>query len=247
MADPEQLAVLKKGAIRWNQSMGRGLDKAREHFGAHYRRSISEEKPSRADLTGADLREADLHGAYPSCVDFSEADLSGARFCRAHLDGAYLSMTDLTHADLRGASLTRADLIYADLTGATLDLMDVEWATVGYTTFDGVNLSRVKGLGKLAHCGPSHVDINTIYKSKGEIPHAFLRGAGIPDNFIDYMAYLTGTGIEFYSLFISYSPQDEDFAQRLPADLQDKGIRCWFAPHDMRRGKKVHEQIEIGR
>jgi hypothetical protein len=55
---------------------------------------------------------------------------------------------------------------------------------------------------------------------------------------------LAGTGIEFYSLFISYSIKDQEFAERLHADLQSQGVRCWFAPHGMRSGKKVHEQID---
>lgn len=28
------------------------------------------------------------------------------------------------------------------------------------------------------------------------------------------------------------------------ADLQANGVRCWFAPHHMQPGKKVHEQID---
>jgi hypothetical protein len=34
------------------------------------------------------------------------------------------------------------------------------------------------------------------------------------------------------------------FADRLHADLQAKGVRCWFAPHDIRAGEKIHEQID---
>ena len=31
---------------------------------------------------------------------------------------------------------------------------------------------------------------------------------------------------------------------RLYADLQNSGVRCWFAPHDIQGGKKIHEQLE---
>ena len=27
-------------------------------------------------------------------------------------------------------------------------------------------------------------------------------------------------------------------------DLQNSGVRCWFAPHDIKGGKKIHEQID---
>lgn len=46
------------------------------------------------------------------------------------------------------------------------------------------------------------------------------------------------------SCFVSYSSQDEEFARRLYDDLRDKGVLCWFAPHDIRGGKKLHEQID---
>jgi len=85
-----------------------------------------------------------------------------------------------------------------------------------------------------------------IYKSKGKIPEVFLRGAGVPDNFITYMGSLAGSekAFEFYSCFISYSTKDQAFADRLHADLQAKGVRCWFAPHDVKAGRKLHEQID---
>ena len=36
----------------------------------------------------------------------------------------------------------------------------------------------------------------------------------------------------------------QEFAERIHADLQNKGVRCWFAPHDIQGGKKIHEQID---
>jgi hypothetical protein len=44
--------------------------------------------------------------------------------------------------------------------------------------------------------------------------------------------------------FISYPTKDQAFADRLYADLRNKGVRCWFAPHDAQGGKKLHEQID---
>ena len=28
------------------------------------------------------------------------------------------------------------------------------------------------------------------------------------------------------------------------ADLQSKGVRCWFAPHKIKAGEKIHDQID---
>jgi hypothetical protein len=50
--------------------------------------------------------------------------------------------------------------------------------------------------------------------------------------------------VEYYSCFISYSTHDQAFAERLHADLQAKGVSCWFAPEDIAGGKKLYEQID---
>jgi hypothetical protein len=86
--------------------------------------------------------------------------------------------------------------------------------------------------------------VDTIYKSNGRLPVEFLRGVGVPDDFITFTRSLTSSPVEFYSCFISHSTKDKDFADRLYQDLQSKGVRCWFAPHDVRSGEKLHEQID---
>jgi TIR domain len=55
---------------------------------------------------------------------------------------------------------------------------------------------------------------------------------------------LLDEAIQFYSCFISYSTKDQEFAERLHADLKNQGVRCWFAPHNIQGGKKIHEQID---
>jgi hypothetical protein len=70
------------------------------------------------------------------------------------------------------------------------------------------------------------------------------RGNGAPDEFIPYIGSMVRRPIEYYSCLISYSTQDQEFADRLYADLQAKGVRCWFAPHDIPGGRKIHEQID---
>jgi hypothetical protein len=94
------------------------------------------------------------------------------------------------------------------------------------------------------HSGRSFLDYFTLAQS-WPLPIPFLRGCGLPDNYIDYLpSLLLNQAIQFYSCFISYSMEDQEFADRLHADLQNKGIRCWFAPHDVQGGRKLHEQID---
>ena len=78
----------------------------------------------------------------------------------------------------------------------------------------------------------------------GRLPLQFLRGCGLSDQFIEYLPSLLQEAIEFYSCFISYSTKDQNFADRLYADLQNRGVRCWFAPDDIQAGRKIHEQID---
>ena len=47
-----------------------------------------------------------------------------------------------------------------------------------------------------------------------------------------------------YSCFISYSSKDQVFAERLHADLKNKGVQCWFAPHDLPIGVKTWDAID---
>src|SRR5436190_492905 len=110
----------------------------------------------------------------------------------------------LRSANLRSANLSRVDLSEADLTGADLTGADLRNASLrrastGRTSFGGIDLSRTIGLESVRHAGPSTIGIDTIYFSGGKIPETFLRGAGVPDDFITYMHSLTGQAFEFYS------------------------------------------------
>ncbi len=217
MANKEHLDLLRQRADAWNQWR-------KVHFGIH------------PDLTDADLRETPLR----------EANLS-----RAYLNGADLSLANLREADLReanliGAFLNGADLREANLIGAFLTGADLTGAIVGWTVFGNVNLSTVKGLDRLTHAGPSMIGIDTIYRSGGNISEVFLRKAGVPETFLTNMRALVDSmrPIDFYSCFISYSSKDQDFAELLYADLQSKGIRCWFAPEDLKIGDKIRPRIE---
>ena len=214
---------------------------------------------SGADLRIADFRGADLHSANLSAANLFSTNLSRADLAAATLRGAKLGNADFSGAGLHGADLSWADLFSANLSRADLTAVDLNRADLGRanlrgadftaartyaTNFADVDLSAAKGLEFVNHGGPSTIGIDTIYKSRGKIPEAFLRGCGVPDEFIAYIGSMVGRPIEFYSCFISYSTKDQKFAERLHADLQAKGVRCWFAPEEMKGGRKLHEQID---
>jgi len=193
------------------------------------------------DSTGANLSRANLIEA-----TLVGADLSGADLGDADLSDAELSGVDLSGADLTRANLFRAVLIGANLFKATLIEANLSESSAGWTAFTNLDLRTTKNLDGVRHGGPSSVGIDTIYKSGGEIPEAFLRGAGVPETFIANIKALMAalSPIQFYSCFISYSTKDQDFADRLHGDLQAKGVRCWFAPEDLKIGDKFRSRID---
>jgi uncharacterized protein YjbI with pentapeptide repeats len=270
MADEEHLAVLKRGVKAWNvwrmqhaQAIPglRGPDVNTGHLrivdlcGADLRGADLVEVNLRGTkLVGADLRGVDLRGANLREADLRKAKLSGANlrwatFMEANLSEADLSSADLFRANLLEANLVRARLIHSnlawvDLSNANLSGANLVSSRVSHCTFANTDLSTIEGLEEVEHRGPSTLGIDTIYLSKGKISEVFLRGAGVPEEFITYMKSLVANPIEFYSCFISYSTKDQEFAERLYADLQNKNVRCWFAPHDVQGGKKLNEQID---
>ena len=172
------------------------------------------------------------------------ANLSWVNLSGANLAGADLGAARLTGANLGGASLREAILQATDLSGAKLENSDFTSAITDLAVFGDNDLSTVKGLETVRHYGPSTIGIDTIYKSKGNIPEVFLRGAGVPEDFIIYMKSLVGKAIDFYSCFISYSSKDDDFAQRLYADLQAKNVRCWKFDENAKWGEPVWGEID---
>jgi hypothetical protein len=235
MANQEHLDILKQGVKVWNQ----------------WREIIPK---GRLDLTGANLVRSDLHGADLSGVNLSIANLSSSRLIevnlknanlsRANLSNADLSYANLSYADLSGAILLKADLFSATLIAVKLDGADFSHITMMATVLGELDLSKVRGLEDVTHYEPSIISIDTIYRSQGQIPDVFLQGAGVPETFITYAHSLMIQPIDYYSCFISYSSLDQDFAERLYADLQSKGVRCWFAPEDLKIGDKFWHRID---
>jgi hypothetical protein len=243
MATTKHLQILQQGVEAWNkwreQNRSISPDLSRANLrgadlrGANLRRAnLRGANLSGADLREADFRRADLSGAYLREADFREAD-----FRRADLSGAYLREANLTRADLREADLTRANLIGANLREANLSVYLYE------TIFSDTTLTAARGLDTCEHLGPSTLDHRTLAKS-GSLPLAFLRGCGLPDTLIDYLPSLLNQPFQFYSCFISYTSRDYAFAERLHADLQNKGVRCWFAPEDMKIGDRIRPRID---
>jgi hypothetical protein len=235
MANQEHLDILAKGVAAWN---------AWRAFNVGVEPDLSGANLGGKELVGANFQIAKLTDAVLVCANLTLADFREADVARADLEGANLVGAVLQRANLADASFRNSKLMLAVFDGSVLAGADFTQAWLYSTLFGHVTLNGCKGLEAVQHRGPSTISLDTIYRGKGQIPEAFLRGAGVPENFITYMRTLTGAALDFYSCFISYSTKDQSFADRLFADLQARGVRCWFAPHDIQGGKKIHEQID---
>ena len=230
---------------------------------------------TRADLKKANLNKANLYRANLSSANLMGTEFKYAELTYAKLESAELQGSDLMGADLRGgnligAYLMGANLQYTDLLGVDLGRSNLQGtqlsgAFLGGTILREIDLSETKGLEEIHHEIPSTVGIDTLKLSKGNIPEKFLRGCGLSDWEIEsaklYRPGLSadqvtdigykviqlraGSPIQYHSVFISYCSKDDAFASRLYDDLQNSGVRCWFAPEDIQGGKKLHEQIDV--
>jgi len=192
-----------------------------------------------ANLSGANLIEANLRQA-----DLCETVLYGTNLWQADLSGANLLNAVVCDSDLYGADLSHTNLIKTSFINTNMDNVDLNKATIYKTNFCSVDLSNIHGLESIISIGPCTVGIDTIYRSKGQISSVFLKNCGLPDNFTKYMQTLTKNDYEYYSCFISYSIEDQDFAYRLYTDLQNHGVRCWFALEDMQIEAQVTHLID---
>ena len=242
-------ANLSETDLRWADLTWADLKNARLN-----RADLRRANLSRSNFIKTNLSEANLSETYLSGADLSEADMKRAFFIRSDLASVNLSNSDCQRADFRwaylikarfnGANLNGANLIEANLTKAELKQSNLSEAFVAWSCFGDNDLSETLGLDQVKHFGPSTIGIDTIYRSKGNIPEEFLRGAGVPEHFISYTGYLNEKAFAHNSCFISFSGNDRDFVEKIGDDLQREGIRCWYAPEEMKMGDAIRQQVD---
>lgn len=269
MANQEHLAIARKGVAAWNAWREANPTVIPDLSGALFADTdqfvgppdpVNPRGPKwsginllRANLDKAVLDEAELFDADLRYANLSRACIRNGLLHRANLEGAKLEFANcfrsqfddskLISARMSGADLGKTDLVRCSLRGADLSGVNLAGATLGETCLGNTLLAGATGLSECRFVMPCSIDFRTLARS-WPVSIQFLRGCGLPDEVIEYLPSLVGRPLEFHSCFISYSSDDAEFAERLHADLQDQGVRCWFAPHDVRGGKKLHEQID---
>ncbi len=192
---------------------------------------------NRADLSGASLQGADLRGVDLSFANLSAANLAEANLSGADLREANLAMADLTRASLTDARLTATQLEVANLAGADLRraslirprLQATILAEVALemTLFGDCDLGQVLGLESARHFGPSIIGSDTLIRSGGAIPDAFLRRAGVPDEMIAMQRQLSPPRRQLAKILLVGSVNDREFTAQLEDSLRDSGLACW--------------------
>ena len=212
-----------------------------------YHANLREANLTRARMNGANLRGADLRGADLSGADLdrtvlSDANLTGAKLVNANLSRASLVGTNLTGADLTGVSFAGASLVRTNMTDAicsnsdffqtqfwsvNLTGADLSGSQFGYSIFQDCDLSGVKGLDQVRHDAPSTVGLDTLFRSHGKIPEAFLRDVGLPEAAFGFLETAKHDTTSLVDCFISCTDDDEEIARALRDDLRVEGVRCW--------------------
>ena len=113
------------------------------------------------------------------------------------------------------------------------------------TSLTFVDLNEALNLDTTSHLGPSAVDVVALLQLKRDEPR-FFKGIGLPEVFIAFRESLAAAErpIQFYSCFISHSSKDSECATRIHNELQAAGVRCWYAPEDLKIGDRFRDEIE---
>lgn len=217
---------------------------------------VSKFGPHTSEKLGADFRNAKLAGCNLSRADLASANLRGTDLSNARLKGANLYTALLESANLSRADLGFSNLQSAELTEVVVDGTNFAGARFGRTAIGGVDLSGAVGLDEAIHTRPSPIGSDTLRLTAaglGTLPEysrqsvmRFLRNAGLDDGMLAVFRSWIGSPIEFYSVFLSHSSLDKDFARKLYSDLRALGVNCWFDEKQILPGDNILESVDKG-
>ena len=192
MANPEHLKILQQGVEVWNKWRAEHPRLTPDLCNSCFNGAeLVDANLQDGDLAGAKIRRANLCGANLMFANLQRADLCDSSFGLGVLAGANCSYASFQGADFRYSVLLEAnfgntDLWQTDFTGAGLKGADFKQARMEGTIFGDNDLSETKGLEAVRHTGPSVIGVETLYVSRGRILEGFLRGCGVPEEFIRY-------------------------------------------------------------
>ncbi len=224
---------------------------------------------SGSDFSGASLYRCTFDQTKLIACKFIGATISECKIKHSLMMGsdfyqAKILDTEVSFSDLRGSFFGIAELAHTTLIGNSLADSLFQGTRIICTPF------ALNDLGNTQHPGPhSYIDIHSLYLSAHHLRHAaqfefadeeltirhrkitegteqisqFLAGCGMPTGTLElFLGWLEDRS--YQSVFISYSTMNEDFARELDVELRKRGVNVWFAPHDIRGGRMVREQVQ---
>lgn len=194
--------------------------------------------------------------------NFYKANLGGVSFRNTKQSNTSFVDSKLKLSDMTSSILNTCDFQGANLNQTLFESSRFSLCEFGRSQITNIDFSECTGLITSRHYARSSVDNQTLSQSQN-LDLEFLRGLGLTDweievtklyapaiglsdiNDIIYkiFEYRSEQPLQFYSCFISYSNLDETFAKNIYEDLQDSGVRCWYAPEELKAGQKVNQQI----
>jgi hypothetical protein len=186
MANEEQLSIIKKGHIPWNEWRAKNPGLKVDLSGADLRGIDLSVMPAlneisqkgdlppdsswsfiRAEIIGYDVMPLNLSYANLSRANFHGSDLRFANFLGADLSGAKLNHAKLSWADLSSCRFERTDLRDTDLSGS-----DLSRSVFINTNMQGVNISRsnVYGVSVWDVVGEPKDETNLVVTPKKSSP-----------------------------------------------------------------------------
>ncbi len=170
-------AILNQASFKNSRFYGPGKD---NHFGTF--------DDLIADLSGANLIEANLTGAVFGPVvmrradlfraNLSQAQMANSILTKANLSSAKLIETDLHRANLTEASFTGADLVTANLSGANLRRANLSKVKAEGARFESSNLSESNWQGaKLSGANFSRANLKKADLSLAQLTNTNFRNA----------------------------------------------------------------------
>ena len=233
----EHIEILKKGVEYWN----------------YWRENNPSIQPDLSEsiisLTPpSNAKKSELH--IP--LDFSGINMSNCNLKKSVILGANFSFANLANADFKEADLRRTNFSFANLFRASFHRTNLTlcnffssemddsffWETVLART----DFHKAKNLDKTRHGGPSIIDHRTFIKS-GKISSVFLKKIGMPEDIIKANKRYAQNR-KSKSCFISHSSLDASFVEELYKALQERNIKCWYAPKDLDFGDKIRDEID---
>lgn len=183
------------------------------------------------DLSGADLHETDLHGAWLRQADLTEANLEGAKLIETDLLCAILKRANLKDAFLSGTSFSCAKMDYANFEDAKFGATNFSNAELRYACFRKTQLDDVNFTdADLSNANLSGAHLTRTIFLETKLHNTILNGIYF-DNTVTQKWDITNVECNSYWTFDREQLQLDDESGRLQKEeAVNPGYKFWI-PH----------------